>query len=259
LKNSELTLLDIDAIVFYDKPLLKFERILENYKDTSLKGIFSFVKYIPSWLSEKLFIRKTIKEELKKIGKFDSKKLQILFSEHHLSHAASSYYPSEFKDAAILIVDGVGEFATTTIAKGKEENIEILKEIHYPDSLGLLYSSFTYFLGFKVNSGEYKLMGLAPYGRITDEESISFIKKIRAELIQINLDGSFVLNKKYFNYRWGNKMINTKKWEALFEIKKKTENDELYIVDYIDIINSMLLCIGFHQDTITEGFKEFIN
>ena len=163
LKNSNLKLKDVDHIVFYEKPFLKFERLLETYIANAPRGFKSFKASMPIWLREKLFQKSLIVKELKKIfSGFEVKKL--LFSEHHESHAASAFYPSPFKDAVILTIDGVGEWATTTVSIGKESNIDIVKEIHFPHSLGLLYSAFTYYLGFKVNSGEYKVMGLAPYG-----------------------------------------------------------------------------------------------
>jgi len=162
LKEAGITLDEIEAIVFYDKPLLKFERLLETYYGFAPKGVLSFITSIPVWIKDKLFLKKLIKDELKKVGDYDAKKLKILFPEHHLSHAASAFYPSSFEEATILTIDGVGEWATASICKGSGKDITVLKELHFPHSIGLLYSAFTYFLGFKVNSGEYKLMGLAP-------------------------------------------------------------------------------------------------
>ncbi len=213
----------ITHIAFYDKPLLKFERLLETYHAFAPKGITSFFQAIPVWLREKLLIRSNIRNELKKYGLH---KLPILFPEHHLSHAASAFFPSPFEDAAILTVDGVGEWTTTTIGHGKGNNIAILKEIHFPHSLGLLYSAFTYYCGFRVNSGEYKLMGLAPYGQNGTQETEMFKKKTLDELIDIREDGSFVLNMKYFDYATGLKMTNNKRWEKLFGIPpRKPETD----------------------------------
>lgn len=217
---AQISLDDLEAVVFYDKPFLKFERILETYLHYVPKGLFSFLKAMPVWLGEKLNTRSIILSELDKLEAFDKKKLKILFSEHHLSHAASAYYPSGFNNAAILTIDGVGEWTTTGIFTGSNEHITSLKEIHFPHSLGLLYSAFTYFLGFKINSGEYKLMGLAPYGNINDEQTKRFIEIIKSKLITIKDDGSFRLNDRYFKYAYSLRTINDRKWEALFGISK---------------------------------------
>ncbi|MFN3394520.1 MAG: carbamoyltransferase N-terminal domain-containing protein, partial [Candidatus Thermochlorobacter sp.] len=155
----------LDAVVFYDKPLLKFERLLETYCAFAPKGLQSFIAAMPVWLREKMFLKSLLLKALAEVMPYDRKRLKLLFSEHHLSHAASAFYPSGFERAAILTVDGVGEWATASIALGEGRQITTLRELHFPHSLGLLYSAFTYFLGFKVNSGEYKLMGLAPYGQ----------------------------------------------------------------------------------------------
>jgi carbamoyltransferase len=172
------TIDDLDAVVFYDKPLLKFERLLETYYAFSPKGISSFITSIPVWLKEKMFLKKLIRDGLKEIEGYDKKKLKLLFPEHHLSHAASTFYPSPFEEAAIITIDGVGEWATASICHGKGNQISVLKELKFPHSLGLLYSAFTYFLGFRVNSGEYKLMGLAPYGNPGSEEVQRFVSII---------------------------------------------------------------------------------
>ena len=164
LKKANLKLSNLDKIVFFEKPFLKFERLLETYVAFAPKGFKSFCKAMPIWLKEKLFQKKLLIDELNKHDKDFNQNGKLFFSEHHLSHAASAFYPSPFKEAIILTADGVGEWATTTVAIGKNENLKIKKELHFPHSLGLLYSAFTYFTGFKVNSGEYKLMGLAPYG-----------------------------------------------------------------------------------------------
>lgn len=184
---------EIDAFVFYDKPLLKFERILESYLDYVPKGFRSFRKAMPIWLKDKLFLKSELIKQFKEnFGiEIDSK---LFFSEHHLSHAASAFYPSPFNEAAILTLDGVGEWTTTSLAIGKENKITISKEIHFPDSLGLFYSAFTYYTGFKVNSGEYKLMGLAPYGEP------KYTGLIKSKLIDIKDDGSFKLNMEYFDF-----------------------------------------------------------
>lgn len=226
LKAGNLNIDDLDAIVFYDKPFLKFERLLETYYAFSPKGIFSFIKAIPVWLNEKLFIKKNIYDGLKAVGAYDKKNLKLLFSEHHVSHAASAFYPSPYQDAAILTIDGVGEWSTASISMGKENTITVLKELHFPHSVGLLYSAFTYYLGFKVNSGEYKLMGLAPYGNPTSEQTLGFISTIKSHLVDIKADGSIWLNQAYFNYATGLRMAKDKKWEQLFGFpRKKDEND----------------------------------
>ena len=211
LKEACLKADEIDFFVFYDKPFLKFERLLETYLAFAPKGFKMFSKSLPVWVKDKLFQKSTIIGELKALFTKDidfSKKL--LFSEHHLSHAASAFFPSPFEEAAILTMDGVGEWSTTSVAIGKKNKLEIVKEIHFPHSLGLLYSALTYYLGFKVNSGEYKVMGLAPYG-----EPI-YANTIKDNLIDIRDDGSFFLNMEYFNYATGLTMVN-KRFEKLFE------------------------------------------
>ena len=190
LQEANLTLSELDAVVFYDKPLLKFERLLETYYAFAPKGLASFLKALPVWLKEKLFLKKLLHDGLKKIGDYDKKELKLQFTEHHLSHGASAFYTSPFRESAILTIDGVGEWATASIAVGNDKKIELLKELQFPHSVGLLYSSFTYFLGFKVNSGEYKLMGLAPYGIPNSDEVKAFISTIKSTLVDIKEDGS---------------------------------------------------------------------
>ncbi len=204
LEYAGLKLNQVDQIVFYEKPFLKFERLLETYVANAPKGFTSFCKAMPIWLKDKLFQKRMLINELKKHDSKFSDKKKIFFSDHHLSHAASAFFPSPFENAVILTADGVGEWATTTIAVGRKNKLEIKKEIHFPHSLGLLYSAFTYYAGFKVNSGEYKLMGLAPYGEPIYED------KILHNLIDIKDDGSFHLNQKYFNYATGLTMTNQK-------------------------------------------------
>ena len=202
LKFNALNLNEIDYIVYYEKPFLKFERLIETYLAFSPKGFKQFMISMPLWLNEKLFLKNNIIKELKKIDpNFNNKKL--FFSEHHLSHASSAFYPSPFNDALIFTADGVGEWVTTSVGIGKNNTIKMIKEINFPNSIGLLYSAFTYYIGFKVNSGEYKLMGLAPYGKPI------FYKKIMQNLIDIKKDGSFRLNQKYFDYSTGFKMVNS--------------------------------------------------
>lgn len=227
LEYAGLTIDELDAIVFYDKPFLKFERLLETYLSFAPKGIRSFIVAIPVWLKEKMFLKRLIYDELKKVGDYKKSEVTLLFPEHHLSHAASAFYPSKFEDAAILTIDGVGEWATASICHGKGKDLTILKELQFPHSLGLLYSAFTYFLGFKVNSGEYKLMGLAPYGNPDSKLLPEYIKKIKEELVDIRDDGSIWLNQDYFSYATGLRMVNDKKWEALFGFPRREGEGEL--------------------------------
>lgn len=217
----------LDAIVFYDKPLLKFERLLETYYTFAPKGLVSFIKSMPVWLNEKLFLKNIIHKELKAFEGYKKGKVKLLFPEHHLSHAASAFYPSPYNNAAILTIDGVGEWATASICRGSGNSIEVLKELHFPHSLGLLYSAFTYFLGFKVNSGEYKLMGLAPYGNAKSARVKEYIDTIKKELVDIKDDGSILLNQHYFTYATGVRMVPDSKWEKLFSMHRRNPEDEL--------------------------------
>ena len=220
LNFSNTKLSEIDAIVFFEKPFLKFERLLETYVAVAPRGFAQFAMAMPSWLREKLFQKKMLLQLLKSHdSNFDNSK-KIFFSEHHLSHAASAFYPSPFDKAIVLTADGVGEWATTTVAIGDGKNLNIKKEIHFPHSLGLLYSAFTYYTGFKVNSGEYKLMGLAPYGKP------KYTNQIKNELIDIKEDGSFKLDQKYFNYTTGLTMTN-KKFHDLFGKNPRNSKEEL--------------------------------
>jgi carbamoyltransferase len=208
LTHAGITLADLDYVVFYEKPFLKFERLLETYLASAPAGLRSFTMAMPLWLSEKLFQRSLLTRELKRIGGgFNPERL--MFTEHHQSHAASAFYPSPFKEALVLTMDGVGEWATTSVALGKGNRLDFLKEIHFPHSPGLLYSAFTYFMGFKVNSGEYKVMGLAAYGEPR------YADLILDNMLDLKPDGSFRLNMKYFDYRTGLKMIN-RRFEVLF-------------------------------------------
>ncbi len=231
LKYSNLKLSDVDKIVFFEKPFLKFERLLETYVAFAPKGFVSFAKAMPIWLNEKLFQKKLLFDKLKSHdAKYKSDK-NIYFSDHHLSHAASAFFPSPFEEAVILTADGVGEWATTTVAIGKKNYLEVKKEIHFPHSLGLLYSSFTYYTGFKVNSGEYKLMGLAPYGNPI------FVDKIM-KLIDIKEDGSFRLDQRYFNYATGLTMTNDK-FDKLFGRKPRNPETEQITQFHMDIAASI--------------------
>ena len=208
LKEVGCGLADLDAVVFYDKPFLKFERLLQTYVAFAPRGLRSFQMAIPVWLREKLFQKTWLAGELKKIAP-DFDPSGILFTEHHLSHAASAFYPSPFQDAAVLVMDGVGEWATTSLAIGSGNDLKIHKELHFPHSLGLLYSAFTYYTGFRVNSGEYKLMGLAPYGEP------KFAGLILERLIDLKEDGTFRLDQAYFDYCTGLTMTN-ERFDALF-------------------------------------------
>lgn len=227
LRQAGLSIDDVDAIAFYDKPLLKFERLLETYYGFAPKGLFSFIKSMPIWIKEKLFLKRIIREELEKIEPFDKKKIKFLFPEHHLSHSASAFYASPFEEAAILTIDGVGEWTTASISHGKGNAIELLKELRFPHSVGLLYSAFTYFLGFKVNSGEYKLMGLAPYGNPDSPDIEKYVQQIKAHLVDIKEDGSIWLNQEYFNYAVGLRMAKDELWKTLFGFPRREEEEEL--------------------------------
>ena len=221
LQKSNLKLGDIDHIVFYEKPFLKFERLLETYLSFAPFGFKSFAKSMPLWVKEKLFMKKMIIDSLKSIDSNFKNEDKLFFSEHHLSHAASAYYPSNFNDAIVLTADGVGEWASTTVAIGEENKLEIKKEIHFPHSLGLLYSAFTYYTGFKVNGGEYKLMGLAPYG------DPKYANLIYENLIDVKEDGSFNLNQEYFNYCTGLTMTNEKFNKLFGETVRNPYNENL--------------------------------
>jgi len=220
LKEANLTLDQVEYITFYDKPFLKFERLLETYVAFAPKGLQSFRMAMPIWLREKLFLKDLLIKEIKKVDKnFDKNKL--MFGEHHFSHAASAFYASPFEEAVVLTIDGVGEWATTTVAIGNGNKLDIVKEIHFPHSLGLLYSAFTYYTGFRVNSGEYKLMGLAPYGEPKYKDLIL------TKLVDLKEDGSFRLDQDYFNYSTGLTMVN-KKFSSLFgEPIRQPDSDKL--------------------------------
>tara|TARA_Y100001970_G_scaffold293400_1_gene439961 strand:- start:1859 stop:3700 length:1842 start_codon:yes stop_codon:yes gene_type:complete len=232
LNFSNLKLNDVDYIIFYEKPFLKFERLLETYVAFAPSGFKSFCSSMPIWLKEKLFQKKMIFNKLKEHDKHFNNINKIHFSEHHLSHAASAFYPSPFDEAIILTADGVGEWATTTVAIGKKNELKILKEIHFPHSLGLLYSAFTYFAGFKVNSGEYKLMGLAPYGKP------KYKNLILDNLVDVKEDGSFKLNQSYFNYATGLTMTN-EKFNKLFKQTPRNPKKEKITQFHMDIAASI--------------------
>ena len=222
--ESGLRLSDLAAVAFYDKPYLKFERLLETYHGFAPRGLRSFIAAMPVWIKEKLMMRTMLKEELAKVGDGNP---PVLFPEHHLSHAASAFYPSPFPEAAILTVDGVGEWATSTIGFGRGRDLTILRELQFPHSLGLLYSAFTYYCGFKVNSGEYKLMGLAPYGNPDAEQTQRFKSLILDELVDLREDGSLLLNMDYFNFATGLTMCRDDKWESLFGVPRRAREARL--------------------------------
>jgi len=231
LKYANLKLSEVDQIVFFEKPFLKFERLLETYVAFAPKGFFSFAKAMPLWIKEKLFQKNLLFNKLKEHDENYKSDSNIFFSDHHLSHAASAFFPSPFDESVVLTADGVGEWATTTVAIGKKNYLEIKKEIHFPHSLGLLYSAFTYYAGFKVNSGEYKLMGLAPYGNPI------YVEKVK-ELIDLKGDGTFRLDQKYFNYATGLTMTS-KKFNNLFGQKPRNPQYEKITQFHMDIAASI--------------------
>ena len=220
LKYSNIKLSQVDQIVFFEKPFLKFERILETYLAFAPKGFVSFSRAMPLWIKEKLFQKNLLFNKLKVHDDNYKSDKNIYFSDHHLSHAASAFFPSPFNEAIVLTADGVGEWATTTVAVGKSNNLEIKKEIHFPHSLGLLYSAFTYYTGFKVNSGEYKLMGLAPYGNPIYEDKVK-------QLIDLKEDGTFRLDQKYFNYATGLTMTNDKFNKLFGQTPRDSKNEKI--------------------------------
>ena len=231
LNYANLKLNKVDQIVFFEKPFLKFERLLETYVAFAPKGFVSFSKAMPLWIKEKLFQKNLLFNRLKEHDKNYKSDKNIFFSDHHLSHAASAFFPSPFEESIVLTADGVGEWATTTVAIGKRNKLDIKKEIHFPHSLGLLYSAFTYYIGFKVNSGEYKLMGLAPYGKPIFEDKIK-------QLIDIKADGTFRLDQNYFNYATGLTMTN-EKFHKLFGKKPRDANNEKLTQFHMDIAASI--------------------
>ena len=238
LEEAGLDYDDLSAVSFYEKPFVKFERLLETYHAFAPRGLTSFRSAVPVWIKEKLFMRQLLKDHLKELG---DARHRIYYPEHHLSHAASAFYPSPFDSAAILTVDGVGEWATTTIGHGRGKDIEIVKELQFPHSLGLLYSAFTYYLGFAVNSGEYKLMGLAPYG-LNSQRTATFKETIKRELVDIREDGSFLLNMDQFDFATGLKMVNESKWETLFGVGRRAPESNILPVH-------MDLALGIQQVT----------
>jgi carbamoyltransferase len=251
LSEAGLSLAQVDHIAFYDKPFLKFERLLETYVAFAPKGFQSFRMAMPVWLREKLFLKDVLIKEIKKIDKsFDSNKL--MFGEHHFSHAASAFYASPFEEAVVLTLDGVGEWATATVSIGKGHELDIVKEIHFPHSLGLLYSAFTYYTGFRVNSGEYKVMGLAPYGEPKYKDLIL------EKLIDLKEDGSFRLNQSYFNYATGLTMVNQKFADLFGEPIRKPNTDKLTQF-HMDIAASVQAVTEMLVLTITRSLAKEYN
>jgi len=248
LNYSNLKLSDISQIIFFEKPFLKFERLLETYVAVAPRGFKSFIKSMPLWLKYKLFQKNYLYKKLKLHDEKFKNKDKIFFSEHHLSHAASAFFPSPFNEAVVLTADGVGEWATTTVAIGKGNKLDIKKEIHFPHSLGLLYSAFTYYLGFKVNSGEYKLMGLAPYGNPIYTEKINSI-------IDVKEDGSFRLDQDYFNYTTGLTMTN-EKFHKFFGKKPRNPEHENLKQFHMDIASSIQNVTEVIMIKITKSLKK---
>jgi carbamoyltransferase len=254
LSQAGCSLTDLDSVIFYDKPLLKFERLLETYLAYAPRGIRSFIRAMPIWLKEKLYLKSVLRRELRLLENLDKKTAlpKLLFSEHHLSHAGSAFFPSPYEEAAVLCLDGVGEWATSTAWQGENNTLTPLWEVQFPHSLGLLYSAFTYYAGFKVNSGEYKLMGLAPFG-----EPI-YVALIKEHLIKVNPDGSFALNMDYFDFAVGSTMTN-KKFHDLFGAEpRQSESEisqrEMNLARSIQVVTEeIVLNIVNHLATLTES------
>ncbi len=232
LAEAGLEFKDLTAVAFYDKPYLKFERLLETYHAFAPRGLRSWLPAIPVWIKEKLFMKKMLREHLAEIGEGN---VPLFFPEHHLSHGASAFYPSPYEDAAILTIDGVGEWATTTIGHGKGNAVTMLRELHFPHSVGLLYSAFTYYTGFRVNSGEYKLMGLAPYGNPGSAQVEDIKAKILEHLVDLRPDGSMLLNMDYFDYATGLYMVNHERWTKLFGMPARGAEAEEISQYYMDM------------------------
>ena len=235
LEEAAIALGDVEAVVFYDKPFLKFERLLETCHAFAPSGLQGFLTAIPVWIREKLFMRTMLERELRAFLPAGAAMPALYFPEHHLSHAASAFFPSPHEEAAILTIDGVGEWATTSIAHGRGNGIAVLREIHFPHSLGLLYSAFTAWCGFRVNSGEYKLMGLAPYGDPDGERVRRFEELVEQELLDVREDGSYLLNMRYFSYATGLRMYHEGRWRKLFGMGPRTAESEDVGQEYMDM------------------------
>ena len=227
LDHAQISLEQVSVVSFYEKPLMKFERVLETFLAIAPKGGRAFIKYMPGWLKQKLFFRKYLNDQLKGLNYGGTKHLKVKFTDHHVSHAAWAYFTSPFEESAILTIDGVGEWTTTAIYHAQSSEIKLVQEQKFPNSLGLLYSSFTQFLGFRVNDGEYKMMGLAPYGNKHSERHKFYLDKISSELVKLYDDGSIELNQKYFSFLKGFRMIDTKKWSQLFDLEPGDGQSEL--------------------------------
>ena len=259
LEDNGLTLSDISAIVFYDRPFLKLERILETHLANAPFGLPAFLSSLPSWMGEKLNFKRLIRRQLRAfsacgLGRFQG---ELLFSDHHLSHGASSFYTSPFSEAAVLTIDGVGEWATLSLSKFEADKVAMLKEMRFPDSIGLLYSAFTYYCGFKVNSGEYKLMGLAPYGHHHSHRVQDYIERIKNHLVTIYSDGSISLNQKYFSYQTRNTMVNERNFTKLFGFPRRVPGSEVER-PYCDlalaiqrVTEEIVLKLAYHARKIT--------
>ena len=252
LKEANCEINDLDSIIFYDKPLLKFERLLETYFAHAPRGIRSFIRAMPIWLKEKLYLKTVLRREIRLLADLHKKaKLpQLLFSEHHLSHAGSAFFPSPYEEAAVLCLDGVGEWATSSAWQGNGNQLSPLWEIQFPHSLGLLYSAFTYYAGFKVNSGEYKLMGLAPFGEP------KYVDDIFNHLIDVKDDGSFTLNMSYFDFAVGSRMTNDKFHRLFAGLPRTSESEisqkEMDIARSIQVVTEeIVLKIVHHLATLT--------
>jgi carbamoyltransferase len=258
LEYAGISLDRIEALAFYEKPFLKFERLLETYYAFAPRGLRSFCTAMPVWIKEKIFMKYIIKKEIEDVtGMTFPRNIKMVFPDHHLSHGASAFYPSPFREAAILTIDGVGEWATSTVGYGREKDIRLLKEIHFPHSLGLFYSAFTYYAGFKVNSGEYKLMGLAPYGNPYADRTRKYLSAIYDELIDIKEDGSLWLNMEYFDYTTGLRMVKEDAWQRLFDILPRKPEEEI-TQEYMDlayavqkVTEDVVLKMVQHAKTVT--------
>lgn len=256
LQEGGIQMEDLTTVAFYDKPLLKFERLLETYHSFAPNGLLNFIKSVPIWIKDKIYIKRLLQK------KFKRKKAEspaILFTEHHLSHAASAFYPSPFEEAAILTIDGVGEWATASICEGKGNQIKVFKELRFPHSLGLLYSAFTYYLGFTVNSGEYKLMGLASYGNPASAQKMEFKNKILTNLVDIREDGSILLNMDYFDFATKLKMTNDGRLELLLGLARRKPETEI-THDHInlalaiqEITESIVVAMARSAQTLTQS------
>lgn len=261
LASTGISLDELDAVVFYEKPFLKFERILETFYAQAPRGIRSFLLAMPHWFGDKLFIKRKLRKGLRAIQSYDQRSLKILFAEHHLSHAAGAYFSSGYDHAAILTIDGVGEWTTASIMEGRDHQIRMIKELTFPHSIGLLYSAFTQFLGFRVNNGEYKVMGLAAYGHRDHPDSKRFYELIRKEVVTVFEDGSIRLNLKLFGFLDSRQTIRPKKWEALFGVPMRSHEDpilpsHLHLASAIQqLLEEIVLRLGATAQSLTGASK----